>query len=61
MEKYVIVKKNRIPVSCIREIPEDPTGIVIAVHGFSSSKTGPTYRLLLEEAVDIVKKRRRSL
>ena len=48
MEKYVIVKKNRIPVSCIREIPENPAGIVIAVHGFSSSKTGPTYRLLLE-------------
>ena len=48
MEKYVIMKKNITPVSCVREIPEGPKGIVIAVHGFSSSKEGPTYRLLLE-------------
>ncbi len=48
MEKYIIVKKNGIPVSCVREIPGDPAGIVIAVHGFSSSKEGATYRLLLE-------------
>ena len=48
MEKYVVRKKDQIPVSCIREIPSGSEGIVIAVHGFSSSKEGPTYRLLLE-------------
>lgn len=49
MEKYVVMKKGRIPVSCVREIPPDSGGIVIAVHGFSSSKEGPTYRLLMEK------------
>ena len=48
VETYKIVKSSGRVVSCIREVPEDPAGIVIAVHGFTSSKTGPTYQLLLE-------------
>ena len=47
METFTITKESGSVVSCVREIPENPRGIVIAVHGFSSSKTCATYRLLL--------------
>ena len=48
MEYFRIQKKNGSFVSCVKEIPEDPEGIVIAIHGFTSSKESPTYRRLLE-------------
>lgn len=48
MEKVKITKQDSNIVSCVAKIPEDPKGIVIAVHGFASSKEGVTYRLLLE-------------
>ena len=47
METFTITKESGSLVSCVREIPEHPRGIVIAVHGFSSSKSCATYRLLL--------------
>lgn len=47
METFTITKESGSVVSCVREIPEHPRGIVIAVHGFSSSKSCATYRLLL--------------
>ena len=47
MEAFTIKKESGSTISCIREVPENPRGIVIAVHGFSSSKTCATYKLLL--------------
>lgn len=47
MNTFTITKESGSVVSCVREIPENPRGIVIAIHGFSSSKTCATYRLLL--------------
>lgn len=34
-------------VPCVKSIPEKPKGIVIAIHGFSSSKECATYKMLL--------------
>ena len=48
MNGFTIEKKNAGIVSCVREIPEHPKGIVIAVHGFTSSKESPTTQLLLK-------------
>lgn len=48
MEKLKLPKKDSHIVSCVIEVPEDPKGIVIAVHGFSSSKEGTTYQLLMK-------------
>lgn len=48
MEKLKLSKKDSHIVSCVTEIPQNPKGIVIAVHGFSSSKEGSTYQLLME-------------
>ena len=48
MKKLKLPKKDSHIVSCVTEIPQDPKGIVIAVHGFSSSKEGATYQLLME-------------
>jgi len=47
MESVKIEKPDQNIVSCVKEVPEDPKGIVIAVHGFSSSKECSTYQLLL--------------
>lgn len=47
MENFTIAKENGGLVSCVREIPEKPRGIVVVIHGFSSSKSCATYRLLL--------------
>jgi len=47
METFTITKESGNIVSCVREIPENPRGIVIVIHGFTSSKTCATYRLLL--------------
>ena len=48
MEYFKIRKPDGSVVSCAKAIPENPEGIVIAVHGFTSSKESPTYRMLLE-------------
>ena len=48
MEKLKLTKKDSHIVSCVIEVPEDPKGIVIAVHGFSSSKEGTTYQMLMK-------------
>lgn len=47
MECFTIEKPDRNVVSCLKEIPENPQAIVIAVHGFSSSRECATYQLLL--------------
>ena len=52
MEYFSIRKNNGYNVSCVKEIPENPEKIVIAVHGFSSSKESSTYRLLLKRLPD---------
>lgn len=48
MEKLKLTKKDSHIVSCVIEVPQDPKGIVIAVHGFSSSKEGTTYQMLMK-------------
>ncbi len=47
MKVFVLEKKDGNKVSCIKEIPADPKGIVIAVHGFESSRECETYKLLM--------------
>ena len=49
MENFYIRKNAGNTISCVKEIPAFTKGIVIAVHGFSSSKESPTVSLLLEE------------
>ncbi len=46
MEKFIIRKKNGHGISCIREYPNDPKGIVIAVHGLCSSRECSTFAML---------------
>ncbi len=46
MESLKIRKQDGNTVSCIMEIPDNPRGIVIAIHGFSSSKECSTYQML---------------
>ena len=48
MENFILQKESGYQISCVKEIPDQPAGIVIAVHGFSSSKESSTYRLLLK-------------
>ena len=49
MYKKIIQKQNGHFVSCIEQIPGSCKGIVIAVHGFSSSKECSTYQVLLRK------------
>ena len=49
METLVLKKRDGNMVSCVAEIPDPVKGIVIAIHGFSSSKECPTYQVLLEK------------
>lgn len=49
MEKLVLKKRSGYSVSCVKEIPDNCKGIVIAVHGFSSSKECGTYQVLLRK------------
>ena len=49
MKSVKIRKQDGYVVPCVREVPDDPRGIVIAVHGFSSSKECATYQLLLRK------------
>ena len=49
MEKFNLTKPNGHQVSCLQEIPQDPAGlkgIVIAIHGFTSSKECMTVEML---------------
>ena len=46
MESVKIGKLDHNTVSCLTEIPENPKGMVVAVHGFSSSKECATYQML---------------
>lgn len=48
MGEYKIKKDGHYIVPCTTAIPEDPKGIVVAVHGFASSKDCQTYQLLKE-------------
>ena len=47
MRKFTVSKANSHKVSCVEQIPDVPKGIVIAVHGFTSSKESPTVQMLL--------------
>ena len=47
MQKFTITKPDSHKVPCISEFPEKPCGIVIAIHGFTSSKECSTYQMLL--------------
>lgn len=47
MRNFALEKKNGHRMACTEEIPQDPGKIVIAVHGFTSSKESPTVQLLL--------------
>ena len=49
MNKTTLKKHSGYSVSCIEQIPDSCTGIVIAVHGFSSSKECSTYQVLLRK------------
>lgn len=48
MEHFKIQKHDGNNISCVKAIPEHPQGIVLAIHGFTSSKESSTYRLLLD-------------
>ena len=47
MEYIKIRKADSNIVPCVVEIPDHPKGIVIVIHGFSSSKECGTYKMLL--------------
>ena len=49
MKKVVIQKESGYCISSIEQIPGSCRGIVLAVHGFSSSKECATYQLLLRK------------
>ena len=47
MEKLILNKSNGKQVSCLIEVPRDPAGIVLVVHGFDSSKECATVQMLM--------------
>ena len=49
LEEFSIKKNNGFSVSAVRAVPVQPEGIVIAIHGFTSSKESSTYRRLLKQ------------
>lgn len=49
MEYIKISKQDSNIVPCVKSIPEKPKGIVISIHGFSSSKECATYKMLLRK------------
>ena len=49
MESLKITKPDQHIISCLKEIPENPRGIIIAIHGFSSSKECATYQTLFRK------------
>ena len=48
MRNFTVQKSDFHKVACVEEIPEGAGTIVIAVHGFTSSKESPTVRRLLD-------------
>ena len=48
MRNFTVQKSDFHKVACVEEIPEGAKTIVIAVHGFTSSKESPTVRRLLD-------------
>lgn len=48
METFILEKENGRQTACVKEIPASLRGIVIAIHGFTSSKESPTVQLLLQ-------------
>ena len=48
MEYFNIQKSDGNIISCVKSIHDHPMGIVIAIHGFTSSKESSTYRLLID-------------
>ena len=46
METIKLQKKNGAVIPCLAEIPDNPKGIVIMVHGFTSNKACATAELL---------------
>lgn len=48
MVNFNIRKRDGNIISCVQAIPDHPEGIVLVIHGFTSSKKSSTYRLLLE-------------
>lgn len=47
MENFTLRKADSHMIACVREVPEKPEGVVIAIHGFTSSKESSTVSLLL--------------
>ena len=47
MKEFTLPKSSSHLVSCALAAPADPAGIVIAIHGFTSSKESSTYQRLL--------------
>ena len=45
-KKLILQKPDGYAVSAVLEIPEAPKGIVIAIHGFASSRECATYQML---------------
>ncbi|MBR2766385.1 MAG: alpha/beta fold hydrolase [Blautia sp.] len=48
MRNFLLQKDNGHQVACVQEVPEGAKGIVVAVHGFTSSKESPTVQRLLQ-------------
>ena len=47
VRRFRLQKENGQPVPCIEAIPPDLKGVVVAVHGFTSSKESATVQMLL--------------
>ena len=48
MQQFTIEKTDGNKIACVKVVPDHPAGIVIGIHGFSSSKEASTYYTLLE-------------
>ena len=51
-KKIKIIKKNKNIVPALINIPEDPKGLAVVVHGFTSSKESSTVSMLLKRFPD---------
>ncbi|MBQ3393201.1 MAG: alpha/beta fold hydrolase [Lachnospiraceae bacterium] len=48
MKNFKLQKRDGHIVACVKDVPADSDMVVIAIHGFTSSKESPTVRLLLK-------------
>ena len=48
-DKIKIKKTDGYTISAIKEIPDEPRGIVIVIHGFASCKESATYQMLIRK------------